>query len=182
MDTKSSASDQAKTIYRPYDRVEIIAPHVFKRCGYPIDVKELANTFTAKQITEAIRAVYPNHPEYDRNYWPMKRVAKALAVAVAAERRFGGYTRSIHTEQHDDIVGQVVTVYGKRVVMTGERYPGCQGYDGDYEPPYSGDAKANVILNVGGNYKLDVADGLFGDVVYGFDIEARHVRLVSRGS
>lgn len=182
MDTKSSASDQAKTIYRPYDRVEIIAPHVFKRCGYPIDVKELANTFTAKQIAEAIRAVYPNHPEYVRGYWPMERVAKALAVAVAAERRFGGNLRSIHTEQHDDIVGQVVTVYGKRVVMTGKRYSGGYSYDGEYAPSELGDRKAHVILNVYGNYKLDVADGLFGDVVYGFDIEARHVRLVSRGS
>ncbi|MFA5897822.1 MAG: hypothetical protein WC829_01785 [Hyphomicrobium sp.] len=182
MDTKSSASDQAKTIYRPYDRVEIIAPHVFKRCGYPIDVKELADTFTAAQITEAIRAVYPNHPEYDRNYWPMERVAKALAAAVAAERRFGGNLRSIHTEQHDDIVGQVVTVCGKRVVMTGERCPAYQDYDGEWEQAYLGHAEAHVILNVGGNYKLGVNDGLFGGMVLGFEIEARHVRLVSRGS
>lgn len=159
-----------KPVYRPGDRVIIMQPQVFVRCGYPFDVVKETDSilthyrFDIEQLIEKIdQNGQPSHYGFDPD---IRAVASRLARIVAIRRGYGGNERRIYTEWCAEILGKEGTVFSKRVVKTGNRYGPSGGRDEDghwYEPGRLENEKTHVILQVYGPMTM-------------FEIEAANVK------
>lgn len=124
------------------DKVRIINPQIFVRCGYPLCIADVIKTIDQKIIIDClvqcgvgtfdqIESVIKFHPHHkmQRAY---KEISGGLALAIMISKRFGGSERKIYTDNRPELVGKIVRVESKRQVVTGDRYPGCgPGYYGD---------------------------------------------------
>lgn len=164
-----------KPIYRPGDRVVIMQPKVFVRCGYPFDVVAETDSILSHHqthIQELIEKI-DQHGQPDRygNETDMRAVASRLARIVAVRRGYDGNDRRIYTKFESGILGKEGTVYSKRVVKTGTRYGPSSGqdYNGEWYGDSGGlsDEKTHVILRV------------YGTGITMFEIEAANVRHVT---
>lgn len=163
-----------KPIYRPGDRVVIMQPQVFIRCGYPFDiVAETGRILNEHEqdIWELIGKIDPSEkPRRIFTENDMRAVASRLARIVAMRRGYDGNERRIYTRFEADILGKEGTVYSKRVVKTGNRYGPSSGqdYNGDWygDPGGLSDEKTHIILQVYGPMTM-------------FEIEAANVRHVT---
>lgn len=124
------------------DKVKIINPQIFVRCGYPLCILDVvskiepsviieflsrAGAGTAEEVSRIITH-YPHH-RLQRAY---KEAARAGALAMMIAHRFGGSERRIYTKEVPELKDCVVRVESKRRVVTGDRYSGCgPGYYGD---------------------------------------------------
>lgn len=156
-----------RKIIRVGDTVEIVIPNVFIRCGYPIDISELAETLLKKHQDKFREFTYVNYPEIPRaTVDEIRDVAFAYAKVIARGKRFGGSKRRIYTIHIPSLKGRTCQVLAKKVVYTGERVPAYHGHEGDVEPPFLADAKAHVILELNGYYTLKTEE----TTVEGFSI------------
>lgn len=160
-----------KPIYRPGDRVIIMQPQVFVRCGYPFDMMTETDDFMRlypATIREFLRSV---GIKWDgENLSDIRSLCGRLARLKAVQEGYGGNERRIYTRFEADILGKEGTVYSKRFVKTGNRYGPSSGPDEDggwYEPGGLSDEKTHAILQV------------YGTGVTMFEIEAANVRHVA---
>jgi hypothetical protein len=151
-------------IIRVGDKVRILNPQMFVRCGYPMTVSsetEIVEKELGMKIAEFIHSVSP-----DRNFIPglrpassdFERLKSKIAREVAHYRcglkGWGGRARQIYTREDICYLNQVCTVRGIRFVKTGEYEPASGGgysYYGDmedYEPPYLAVDKTHKILEL----------------------------------
>ncbi|PWC98013.1 hypothetical protein [Azospirillum sp. TSO5] len=144
-----------KNVIRIGDKVRILDPRLFIRCGYPLCHKDVVDDLernrsddiqaVAKQFGIAASGVVRD------------RLVSALAYGILRSKRFGGHERSIHlTEPRDHLGGLVTTVADKAVVVTGSYFP-PSGYYDDYDPGGLDGAKSHVILTLRA-YDDDPAD------------------------
>lgn len=159
-----------KPIYRPGDRVVIMQPQVFVRCGYPFDIVAETDRILNQHesdIWELIGKIDPSEkPRRIFTENDMRSVASRLARIVAMRRGYDGNERRIYTRFDADILGKEGTVYSKRVVKTGTRYGPSGGRDIDghwYESGGLENENTHVILQV------------YGTGVTMFEIEAANV-------
>lgn len=144
-----------KHVYRPFDKVRILRPRWVHRVGYAIIWTDLMQEVEADPRTHAALAALGVVN-------PSDELLQGIAKHRVIERKFGGNARTIHYRKvskvndgleallDDDVpahgyVGQVATVFSKRVVKTGIRSP-ARGYGEDWEPGYLGDESTHVLL------------------------------------
>lgn len=158
-----------KPIYRPGDRVVIMQPKVFVRCGYPFDIMTETDSILTHYRTDIEQLIekidqhgQPSHYGFDPD---IRAVASRLARIVAVRRGYDGNDRRIYTKFESGILGKEGTVYSKRVVKTGTRRS-SRVYDDEWQMMLS-DEKTHVILRV------------YGTGVTMFEIEAANVRHVT---
>lgn len=148
----------SKIIYRPGDRVRILHPHVFVRCGYPFDMMTETDRILEKHdgdIRALVDKIDPANSHYGKE-GDMRAVASRLARILAVRRGYDGNVRRIYTEFDANILGQEATVYAKRFVKTGERAFRFWG------EAFLADEQTHVILKVYGPRTM-------------FEIEAKNV-------
>jgi hypothetical protein len=170
-------------IIRVGDKVRILNPQMFVRCGYPMTViaeTELVEKELGVKIAEFIHSVTP-----DRNFIPGLRpttskfeylktkITRELAHYRCCLKNWGGKTRQIYTEENPYYANKVCCVVGVRFVKTGEYEPASGGgysYYGDiedFEPPYLAVNKTHKILQLDYGFSFSAAE-----------IEACHVEKV----
>jgi hypothetical protein len=153
-----------RNIIRKGDRVKVVNPEFFIRCGYPMtkedvlrsvlktgDVKKIEDflsDFGIYQHFFAIPGTDIKHTLETRAYTQVfDRVADALAYGILAAKRFGGRERKVFTEKKEQYLNAEGTVVGRKVVNSGYYQPGWSDeYEG--EPAYLTNQKTHVIFDV----------------------------------
>lgn len=163
---------KSKEVFRYHDRVRIINPEVFIRCGYPLTKQMIKDTMTKEQL-DAIHTMFhsfgiitdisklpPDQIAFGlRTYIEriddkaFSRVRDVIAGCILEQEGWGGKERKIYTERREDLLNATATVHDKRVVKTGTHVSGYtyrgyfDSYD-DYEPPRLDCEETHVILKV----------------------------------
>ena len=148
-------------VIRVGDRVKIVTPKRFIRCGYLHDMEfyknllaPLAVDIEALVVKARATADMAARPPFFTTK-PYPQLLQALAYQVALDDSFGGADRTIHEEDVPEWQDLECTVSGISTVVTGTRCSGgyCGGsyYDNDeYEPPSLDDQKRWRILDLCG--------------------------------
>ena len=154
-----------KDVIRQYDRVKIINPQVFLRCGYPLTKQIIKDTVITDEQKDLIKEMFKifgvhsyqlsdifmnldvNHSRY------YEKVLDVMAEVVLGPKQGGGPDRSIYTENRPDLLNISGQVISKKIVKTGRYTSGhssCNYYGGydDYDPPYLENETSHVILKV----------------------------------
>lgn len=160
-------------IIRVGDKVKIVNPEFFDRCGYPMSLKsaidEVSNKFKP-QIMKLLSAMFKeslSEKHYDREmlekdldmlmaYNPYNRhfeeIAKAAGSVWIKSNGYGGDERRIYTKICEDYRGKIAIVDSIRMVKTGDYVPASGGNDywgeSDYEPAYLTNQKSHKILSI----------------------------------
>jgi len=149
-----------KRIIKAGDKIKIITPQVFKRCGYPLSYEEAEKyiednhkdkvfNVISSVVGEDYYDIFNPRREYTRSY---RKIIEGLALEYLESKSYGGKTRSIHTEFDLELAGKYATVKEVKVHQSGTYVSGgggyCSYYDGehDYSPPYLTDVKCHRIL------------------------------------
>ena len=155
-------------VIRVGDRVKIINPEVFLRCGYPLSVEteteEIKKLFGVT-IEDLVYSCTSDHfmqrnekGLYENNLaipitpntvqlGAFNKIAKALGYVRVKAKKFGGNERKIFTEIHDELKGKEGRVEKTKFVRTGVYVRGS-GYSDDYERPYLSEEKLHKILTL----------------------------------
>lgn len=119
----------------------VLHPHVFKRCGYPLGMKDVWQ--------EALALITPEQ----RRLVPERRipvVAQVLARGLLEARNFGGRERTIHTQHVPEWANRKFECKEIYTFKTGRYYAGWSGSDywGEYdgEPAGLGGMQHHVVL------------------------------------
>lgn len=161
-----------KTIIRPGDRIKIINPEFFVRCGYPLNKEAGLKLITEDEKKKVSELVGLNHIptvsslQFYNSFLIHKEniynnILDRLAYLKIKEAGFGGNERKIFTELKEKYRNCECIIYSKRIVQTGIRE--CYS-DGDWESsyyssiPYLSQQKSHVILKINvidNNYLLE---------------------------
>ena len=173
-------------IIRVYDKVRIINPIIFIRCGYPLGIEDMRKEieeYYGTVIDDLYRSVqkgdklmlrdangkyedgafikveYPTCKE-NHNH---NEIINALAYSRLKAKKFGGTTRSLHTKVMEELRGKETTVDAIKIVQTGEYFPNSGGYDYwsggyEYEPAGLTDVKSHKILTLNPIYSFPTND------------------------
>jgi len=162
-----------KDIIRVGDRVRVIEPLTYVRCGYPLSLfgafKEVEQIYK-EDVLRLIRKVFNNgvdpkeeNPvrfkllmmqEIDltasKQY---KEIMRGVAYAYLKQKGFGGRERRIITADKPHLKGAILEVVDSFIVKTGNYYSGGWSsgtWDSqpEYEPPELGNEKTHKILCV----------------------------------
>lgn len=161
-----------KEVYRLHDRIRILTPEVFIRCGYPLTTEMISESMTEEQL-KAIHEMFekfgirtdPSKVPATNKYFteiqsindkPFQFVRNVIARELLGQKRWGGPERKIYTELRSEFLNATATVYSKRVVKTGTYMPGWghTSYFGeyDYEPAYLDGEETHIILTICTDY------------------------------
>jgi len=149
-------------VIRVGDKVKIITPKIFIRCGYPMTTENACNAIDAMHgdsLQEFLKSIgfgvgfrkVPVH--YSPGERMASRVYRKIRDALAFEylhlKGFGGSERRIYTQYVKEYKNQLVTICRKFVKKTGTYYPPCgpslPNYD-DYDPGGLSGEKTHIIL------------------------------------
>lgn len=172
------------------DSVRINTPSMFVRCGYPMTISEVKEDIESNNLAEIedfINDIIGNK-EIDimsSRFKIRKRSIQEIVSALAYEKMrfngFGGRTRSIYTEDVENLRGKVAKVIGTKMCVTGDYVHGYGGYDYysggyEYEPAYLMNQKHHRILIL--DYIPAIVHGCFQNIYSGSMIEDCHVTKV----
>lgn len=166
-------------IYRRFDKVRVINPRVFVRCGYPLTIEDgrewVRNHDKRGQIPLLALdfGLVSKSSQFDDDYRLISDIQEAIARAWVRKQGFGGNERSIYTQERPEIMGKVYQVDDKCVVKTGTYRRGSSDPE-DAEGPSLRNVKTHTILRV--STPMNSQDYL--DFNYdSFEIEAVNVEL-----
>jgi len=179
-------------IIRIGDRVRIVNPLIFIRCGYPLckdDIRPNIIKNYGDVISELVRCVSQgeefiikniendNEPGVYEDYvaLPHKEqrvndsIVEELTFIQLASKQYGGDERSIHTRLEEKYRNKLFQVAGIKYVKTG-RYVGggCFSSYDDYDPPCLTNSRTHKVLSL---KDLENPIPFFGEL----EIESCHV-------
>ncbi len=130
-------------IIRIGDKIRIVNPEFFVRCGYKLGMQQ------GKEYVESHRQEIDNLLySMDLPQGPHTELEEQLAYIYIKSRQFGGDERILHTVKLPNYMGSEAEVTFKKFVRTGTRqYPTRLSQD-TWERPYLGNAKTHVILEL----------------------------------
>jgi hypothetical protein len=147
------------------DKVKIVVPEIFKRCGYALTAEVLRSTRT-QEIDNKVQAaaqVIAEKPKPDAGvklcdpYDVVDRhtrglLTKAVCSYIMNNEGWGGRERKIYEEHGEHLRGAVCTVESKRFVRTGTYTHGrvCGSYydEPEWEPPYLDGVKTHCVYTL----------------------------------
>jgi len=105
------------------------------------------------------------------------RIYQELAYCRLQGKKFGGNERKIFVENKEELKGKRAKVVGIKIVKTGNRISGSNGYDFyngdyDYDPPYLADQKTHKIL------RLDIIDNSFMRGNWSMGVESNNIEAI----
>lgn len=140
-----------KPVFKIGQKVKIINPEIFVRCGYPLTIEDELKLITNEEKM-AILKLLPSHNNYNFLYHKydshLDKILSEIAFCRLKEKGFGGPERKIYTEHRPALLNKIVTIENKRVVKTGKYEKGyTSGWETpEYNPPFLGKEKSNVLL------------------------------------
>lgn len=172
------------------DLVRILNPQIFVRCGYPLCIKDVAESLDNSIAIDAIKraiSILPDkhlHISY-RLERAVRDINRGLALAVMIHKGFGGSERKIYTREDLNFKDKIVKVESKRQVVTGVRYPGCgPGYYGDEaEGPSLENQQRHTLISFWPAYRDEYGNfsgGFVVDTKDNLEIEQIHVEKIER--
>lgn len=142
---------------RKGDKVQIIKPDFFIRCGYPKSIESETQIVTEKyekQITEMVydktpQNLFSRHKHIDHHL--LIKIAKEIAHARLRTNGFGGRERTIYTQHLENLKGKEFIVGDIKYHKTGTYSPpsysgGYYDYGPEYEPATLENTKTHKIL------------------------------------
>jgi len=155
-----------KNRIRKGDRVKVIEPYIFNRCGYNLtpqiamdnliknnspEIEEFLKSLGIKvQHKYGSKFTLKSPDQIDMNQAGMRQLMMSLGYLKVASDAFGGSERKIFTKYTEKFKNFEGVVHITKQVMTGEYYPPCFSsyeYDG-CEPGGLKNRKSNKILQV----------------------------------
>jgi hypothetical protein len=153
-----------KSILRVGDRVRIVNPTIFCRCGYEWNKQYVKDNIITPQQKNALRDLMitfgimneghidildDGHIKFipDACVNEYDKLLDELAYAILKKNHFGGRERKIFTEYKPEFLNREGVVGVRKVYQTGTYERGLWCYD-EYDPPFLGNLKAHVIFNV----------------------------------
>lgn len=146
-----------KIVFRHGDKVKIITPEIFVRCGYPKTIESETKVVIEEQgnrLIEMLKELGLRNSLSGGHYFTrvFNKIAREIAYGRLKQNGFGGCERKIYTRT-EDIKDKKFEVVGKRCVKTGVYNAPSGGYDyysGGYDcdPGYLGNEKTHVILEI----------------------------------
>lgn len=171
----------APHIFRIGDRVRIITPDIFVRCGYPFDIQyaidNLVTTDEKKIIQNLLEGPFFSfgNAQWRQNY---HRMLRSLAHQRLCNEGFGGNERRIHTVNRPELAYVEGYVIGKRMVRTGKYSRGSYGsYGEDGEASELRNTKCHQILKIDLDNKSRDPD-MFAELLHPIEIEKKHCELL----
>lgn len=146
-----------RSVIRVGDKVKILNPQFFVRCGYPWskqyvidhviteDDKSELRKFVDRLAGGCTNDALFNSMEGDKCYGEM---LDRLGAGVLKRNKYGGRERTLHTVAYEKFLGMTFVVADKKVVYSGHYNAGSSSLDGEFDPPYLGSAKAHIILSL----------------------------------
>ena len=152
-----------KNIIRIGDKVEIIKPDTFIRCGYPMTTQDIIE----KHITEEqknLMSQLMGSMGYAKNYMSLNgdsnfdNLQYVVARLILKAKGWGGRERTVHTKNEPEFLNCIGIVNSKKYVKTGKYHDSScyQGWEDDYpeyEPAYLENEKTVIIYNINISYK-----------------------------
>jgi hypothetical protein len=120
------------------DRIKIVNPQMFIRCGYPLDLQELTKEISIKYYEEikafVDKIVFPEEKRTKNSLFALgirlkekerefEDIARHLAYRIIAKKKFGGNERTIYTKERVDLKGKEFLVVNTKTVVTGTYFP-----------------------------------------------------------
>lgn len=140
-----------RNVIRVGDRVRIVNPEKFIRCGYPFDVaaeRDRIMSRHAHALHTLVNVIDPNPaPDMVHAVPGLIDVAHALAKVAAARHHQGGNERTIHTERDESLLQWEWSVVSKKYVRSGV-YSHGRSYGEEYEGPSLDNGRTHVILEL----------------------------------
>ena len=135
------------------DKVKIINPQFFKRCGYPLSLEKAVDHVRDnynKEIVDLLKSITEIPETYyfkniPLNHYNKNNIIKEFALAYMKAKNYGGNTREIETFTAEEYTNLVFTVIDKKIVKTGIYSKSHGGLD-DYNPPQLINQKSHIIL------------------------------------
>ena len=179
-----------KRVIKAGDRIKIITPQIFKRCGYPLSYEEAEKyiednhkdkvfNVISSVVGEDEYDIFNPRREHTKSY---RKIIEGLALEYLKSKSYGGKTRSIHTELDPELVDKYAIVKEVKVHQSGTYVSGGGGYsyydwEPDYDPPYLTNVKCHRILYC--ETVIEVMD--VWQCTKEFRIEDIHVELAPEG-
>ena len=147
---------------KPYnigEMVRVVNPQVFVRCGYPLGISDglqAVDKSHSELVKQMLQSIFPKKSfrwdSQDRLRHSYNKIMRELAVVWLKEKKFGGFTRSVHVEEDTRVLDysqyEIMTI---RYVRSGERDSGgsySSMYPDDFEPPSLVNQKSHRILGL----------------------------------
>src|SRR5215472_3185828 len=136
-DTKRAMKKLRPTKYaRIGDKVKVIVPKVFIRCGYPLDRYTVMGTRAPFIETQIYKMAKEARLDLEDRF-VKHSLKQAVIFNILKEEGFGGRERRIFEQEDTTIKGDMVEVVAKRMVCEGEYTPGWSSYN--YEGDWDGE-------------------------------------------
>lgn len=146
-----------KNIIRVGDRVRVIEPKIFDRCGYPktlFDETQIAYEELHQPISNFLISLNLSDPKTgEAPAHTVHEIAKAIAYLRLKKNGYGGRERKIYTKDgfYEHMQDKEYYVTAVRFVKTGlyhpPRYTNWEGVD-DYDPGYLENCKTHKLLKL----------------------------------
>jgi len=153
-----------KDVIREGDRVRIIKPDMYIRCGYPLTIQMVKDQFITAEHKEAIRTMLrafgvsptvtnPFALDPNRDEKVESKILFEMARVILRQKQWGGHKREVYTEYQPAFLNATGRVANKFIVKSGEYESGSKSYDDyyggyEYELPQLLNSKTHVILEV----------------------------------
>lgn len=136
------------------DRVRIVNPMIFERCGYPLGKKEAlaqARHLYGAELATLVRKVHGYSLLCDvTEYKGYRDALDGLAYEHMKANCFGGSERSIHAVHIPDLAGKESEVRGVKICKTGTYRPSTEQHSYfdpmEIEPAELANSKTHRIL------------------------------------
>lgn len=167
-----------KHVYRQGDKVRIVRPFRFIRCGYPKTVTS-ETEHVLREFGPQIAKLSQDcgvHPEFEhRGKNPLRKIAAEIAYLRLKTYGYGGRERQIYREVLPQLEGKEFFVIDKKTCVTGT-YNSSSGYVEDYEPATLSNQKTHLLLQVS-RYRFPILKSTSS--TSSFWIEACNIELVN---
>lgn len=156
------ARKNKKDVFRIGDKVKIITPKIFIRCGYPLNKQIVKDEFlneidvliyefilkTTREAPEDGRLIHFDFRDTGRIEDTKEEIKDALAFHILKKKKWGGNIRQIFEEDSPNLLNIEGTVSDKKYHKIGKRENGYYSGEDDAEPPMLLDEKTKIILTV----------------------------------
>jgi len=151
-----------KDVIRVGDKVKIVIPKIFVRCGYPLNKQIVKDEFlngidaeiysfilgATRETPEEGKLLHFDFRDTGRIEETKEEIKDALAFHILKKKKWGGNIRQIFEEDSPNLLNIEGTVSDKKYHKIGKRDNGYYYSGEDAEPPVLLNEKTKIILTI----------------------------------
>lgn len=142
-----------KQVFKIGEKVKIINPEFFIRCGYNLTIQDGLNMITPEE-RQVILKMLDKKSQFNYSYHGGDKIFDKILNEIAYSKirgmGFGGKERKIFTKRIENLTNGTGTIISKKTVKTGKYESGyVSGWETpEYNPPFLGNEKTHIILSL----------------------------------